>query len=260
MKILMNIISALLTAALLTVGVFGADAGEEYTAAESITAAVKITSGSLNVRSGGGTEYDIIGSLERGENVEVTESGGEWSKIVYGEGEGYVASRYISPLSGTDEDGAISLGVVSYKQYDQRWAWRRLGSSGYTVYRSGCTLTCYAMSESYRTGALYTPLAALSDCSFTSGGALYWSAVYTRYYGSDYLDMLRLLLEDGTPVLIEGKNISGGTHWVIVTGHEGGAVLSASGFTINDPGSETRATLYDFFADYPYYSKLVYYS
>ena len=55
---------------------------------------VKVTSG-LNVRSGAGTGYSVIGSLSNGTNVEIVETSGSWYKIKYGSGYGYVSKDYI---------------------------------------------------------------------------------------------------------------------------------------------------------------------
>lgn len=52
----------------------------------------------LNVRSGPGTDYSVIGSLAPRSIVSVTATRGNWSAIAYQGRTGYVASRYISPL------------------------------------------------------------------------------------------------------------------------------------------------------------------
>ena len=53
----------------------------------------------LNVRSGPSTAYLAIGSLQNGAQVEVTADTGEgWARILHGEGNGWVAMRYLQPL------------------------------------------------------------------------------------------------------------------------------------------------------------------
>ena len=51
----------------------------------------------LNVRSGAGTSYSIVGQLNRNTQVEVIEtvSNGSWSKISFGTGYAYVSSTYL---------------------------------------------------------------------------------------------------------------------------------------------------------------------
>ena len=53
-------------------------------------------SGALNVRSGAGTSYSVIGSLSNGANVEIVETSGSWYKIKYGSGYGYVSKDYVT--------------------------------------------------------------------------------------------------------------------------------------------------------------------
>jgi len=53
----------------------------------------------LNVRSGPSTGYPAIGGLQNGAQVEVTADTGEgWARILHGEGNGWVAMRYLQPL------------------------------------------------------------------------------------------------------------------------------------------------------------------
>ena len=52
----------------------------------------------LNVRTGPGTEYEVIGSFTRGVRIDVLEIANGWAKIVYAEGAdgiGYVSASYI---------------------------------------------------------------------------------------------------------------------------------------------------------------------
>ena len=56
---------------------------------------VKVNGG-LNVRSGAGTGYSVIGSLSNGSKVEIVETSGTWYKIKYGSGYGYVSKDYIT--------------------------------------------------------------------------------------------------------------------------------------------------------------------
>lgn len=50
----------------------------------------------LNVRSGYGTSYPVIGVLNSGDKVEIVESQNGWHKIKYNGGYGYVSGRYVS--------------------------------------------------------------------------------------------------------------------------------------------------------------------
>ncbi len=57
---------------------------------------VNISSGRLNVRGGPSINSDIIGSLNNGDKVNIAELENGWLKIRYGNGNGYVNSRFIN--------------------------------------------------------------------------------------------------------------------------------------------------------------------
>ena len=65
------------------------------------TGTVKV-SNSLNVRSGAGTSYSVLGSLSNGAKVEIVETSGTWYKIKYGSGYGYVSKDYITVSSSSN--------------------------------------------------------------------------------------------------------------------------------------------------------------
>lgn len=222
------------------------------------TASVNISSGTLNVRSGAGTGNKIIGSLKKGDNVFVLSAGSGWSKIVYnGTNTGYVNSSYLVSNSSYKE---ISLNVPSYKQNDSRWADVKVGSSGKTISQIGCATTAIAMMESYRQGKALTPDVMVKNLSYTSSGNVYWPSHYTVVTSSaNYLSKIYSQLSSGKPVLFGAKNSGGKQHWVVITGYTGGGSLTASGFTVNDPGSNTRTTLSQFLSSYPTFYKFFHY-
>jgi len=51
----------------------------------------------LNVRSGPGTEYEVIGGLLKGTEVRVTEIRNGWARIPFGEGFGWATMNYLKP-------------------------------------------------------------------------------------------------------------------------------------------------------------------
>ncbi len=228
----------------------------------SYAARVKTSGGNLNVRTGAGTSYSVRTSLPNGKTVVVLSKIGGWSKILYnGKSIGYVSSQYLTSSAPDTAVGnnAVRLSVVSYKQTDARWANVQLGSSGYTIGRSGCTTTALAMTESYRTGTTVTPAMMASRLTYAPAGWLYWPANYViSTNGTNYLQTVYNLLKSGKPVILGMQKASGSQHWVVVTGFTGGA-LTASNFIINDPGSNSRTTLSDFLSIYPNFYKIVYY-
>ena len=54
----------------------------------------------LNVRKGPGTNYDSIGKLYEGNTVSIVAKNGEWYKIKFGSGSGYVSNKYIKVSVG----------------------------------------------------------------------------------------------------------------------------------------------------------------
>lgn len=214
---------------------------------------------SLNVRSGPGTEYGVISWLNNGQYVVVLSSSGNWKRVLYnGTKIGYVSGTYLS--SGTSSSNtSVSLAVPSYKQTDSRWAYAQVGTSGSTIEKIGCSTTALAMSESYRTGTTIYPDEMENRLKYTAGGAVYWPSNYSAYTGGDYLKVTYDLLKSGKPVLIGLKNSYGSQHWVVATGYTGGSSLSASGFIVNDPGSNTRTALQQVIGSYPYFYKLMHY-
>jgi len=59
------------------------------------TGTVKVSS-TLNVRSGAGTQYKIVGSLKNGAKVTVLGKSGSWYEIKYGSITGYVSGQYLT--------------------------------------------------------------------------------------------------------------------------------------------------------------------
>ena len=60
----------------------------------------RVTASSLNIRSGPGTSHPVAGSLREGSTVAVLSEEGDWTRILQGDGTGYVYSAYLDKLSG----------------------------------------------------------------------------------------------------------------------------------------------------------------
>ena len=228
----------------------------------SKTATVKLTSGTLNVRSGAGTSYSRVASLSNGKVVVVLSTSNGWSRILYnGTKTGYVSSQYLSTGSSSSSSySAISLKVPNFKQTDSRWANVKIGSSGKTIAQIGCATTAIAMIESQRTGTTIYPDAMSKKLSYSSSGNVYWPSHYAVVTSSSgYLSGIYNQLKAGKPVLFGAKTSAGRQHWVVITGFTGGSSLTASRFTINDPGSNSRTNLQQFLNEYPVFYKYFYY-
>lgn len=67
----------------------------------SKTVQIKSADGNLNVRSGPGTSYSILGTLKTGDTASVVGVSGNWYKINYGSGYGYISSTYTADAAST---------------------------------------------------------------------------------------------------------------------------------------------------------------
>ena len=217
----------------------------------------KVTASSLNVRSGSSTSHKVIDKLSKNELVATLSLTNNFYKIIYdGSSVGYVHKNY---LTSTTTYGAINLNVVNYKQTDSRWANLRIGSSKYYVKDAGCLITSMSMSESYRRNITVTPKYIVNNFSFTSSGNMYWPSNYTTSTSSSYLTTIYNNLKNNKPTIIGAKKANGSMHFVIVKGFLASNSITKSSFIINDPGSNTRTTLSEFMAIYPYFYKIAYY-
>lgn len=216
-------------------------------------------SSSLLVRSSASSSASVIGRLSRGARISITGETNNWYQISYSGKKGYVNKAYVSfgEISSNGYE-SISLDVPLYHQYDSRWASVRIGSE--TLSSAGCVTTCLAMIQEYRTGSTCTPAMMVGKLSYTSSGSVYWPSATTQYTGSNYMTVIYQQLAAGNPVIIGAKYSNGAQHYVVVTGYNGSSSsLSASGFTVNDPGHGGTKTLQAFLARTPQFYKLVYY-
>lgn len=79
----------------------------------------------VNVRSGPGTQYSVIGSYQKGATVTVMDNANEdWAKINYGETVGYMSRRYIDfkePLP--DEQSGMENSGSQWSEAGSFWDW-----------------------------------------------------------------------------------------------------------------------------------------
>lgn len=239
-------------------GQYGYCHADYITPVQGTPATVTTQSQPLNVRSGPGTSYQRLTSLPKGEVVIRLSTSGGWSRVLYsGIKTGYVSTEYLS--SETSVNAGISLSVPYFKQADSRWANTAIGTSGKTMAQIGCATTAIAMLESYRTGTTITPDAMSKKLNYTSSGNVYWPSNFVAVTDSSgYLNGVYQQLKQGKPVLFGAKKSSGTQHWVVITGFSGGSI-TASNFTIRDPGTDSRVNLQQFLNSYPIFYKYFYY-
>lgn len=86
-----------------------------YAVSRAAQVGVVTVNSTLNVRSGPGTTYDIIGSIAKGTTVTILAEENGWYKINYGQKEGYVSKDYIKLQegdSGTTADSGVDEAYV----------------------------------------------------------------------------------------------------------------------------------------------------
>ena len=219
---------------------------------------VKLSSGTLRVRSTASTNGTIKDSLTMNTPVTVLSVTDGFARSIYhGHKIGYVSRNYLTSDKPEYTYKAIRLSVPDYKQTDPRWSGVTLGSSGQSIGRIGCATTALAMTESYRTGTVIYPHQMAKRLSYTSGGAVYWPTSYNVSTSQGYLPTIYNALLQGKPVIVGAKKSNGGQHYVVVTGIKSTTTLTADAFYINDPGSTSRTTLSQFFSAYPYFYKIL---
>ena len=133
--------------------------------------------GALNVRSGAGTSYSVIGSLSNGAKVEIVETSGSWYKIKYGSGYGYVSKDYVT-VSSSSNSGSTDSGNSNNGSSNN-------GSSSSTTTQSGTIKVNGALNVRSGAGTSYSVIGSLSNGAKveiveTSGS---W---YKIKYGSGY--------------------------------------------------------------------------
>ena len=65
-----------------------------------------VSRGNLHVRSGAGTEFDVIGKLVSKDTVHVLKMEGTWAQVEFDGKQAYVSKKYIMPLRGTKQQSA----------------------------------------------------------------------------------------------------------------------------------------------------------
>jgi len=197
-------------------------------------------------------------------NVPGTYTLNVWAKDVNGVG----GSRPLAQMTliveeEPETETRILAGVPDMKQYDSRWSEVYINPANTNNLRTigavGCTLTCVAITESYRTGTTITPLQLRDQLSF-SGNSLYWptnyktltisSGFYTALDTQEGLQEIYDCINSGRPAIVCGNRSNGTSHWVVVYGYKDldPDNMQASCFLIRDPGY-SRTRLDQHFAD-----------
>ncbi len=108
--------------------------------------------------------------------------------------------------------------MQSYSQRDPRWANLKLGTSGLTIGRYGCTTTGIADLSTYF-GDNLTPYQIANLIQYTAGGLILWDTCHFQTFGFWFREQSRVdrniqnALAD--PKLAVLLNVAHGSHWVV---------------------------------------------
>ena len=126
-----------------------------------------VTATTLNVRSGAGTSYSVLGSLSKGTKVEVISTTNVWSKINYNGSIGYVSSQYLSSSSTDSSTSTTSSSVnkvisLAKSLLGKSYVWGAQGPStfdcsGFTyyVFKNAANITLPRVSQDQSTYGTY---------------------------------------------------------------------------------------------------------
>ena len=150
------------------------DGGYDYVE-DTVSTTMYATTG-VNIRSGPGTKYSIVGGLNRGDRVTKIGKSGNWTKISWGSGSAYVYSKYLqgSCVSGGSGSGWYQPAPSSYTRYTTSLLNVRTGPD-----------TSYSSLGTVGQGQSVTCVGTSGDWTKIIWGGNY-GYVYTAYLSSTY--------------------------------------------------------------------------
>lgn len=158
--------------------VYGSYVGNYATITQYVTATT------LNVRSGAGTSYSVLGSLSKGTKVEVISTTNGWSKINYNGSIGYVSSQYLSSSSTDSSTSTTSSSVnkvisLAKSLLGKSYVWGAQGPStfdcsGFTyyVFKNAANITLPRVSQDQSTYGTY-----VSKSNLKAGDLIFFDTV-----------------------------------------------------------------------------------
>lgn len=79
-----------------------------------------VATSSVNVRTGPGTSYRVVDTLQRGERVDVIDRAGSWCEVDKSGPNGWVACNYLASSSAYYDDEDDYYGDEDYYYYDDQ--------------------------------------------------------------------------------------------------------------------------------------------
>ena len=90
----------------------------------------------LNVRSGPGTQFPVIGSIPDGQTVDVANCSGAWCQVSFGGGTGYASQNYLEIGGAVAPGPAVAVSPYVYDDDDYDYGYTYGPSSDFTPARA----------------------------------------------------------------------------------------------------------------------------
>jgi hypothetical protein len=136
----------------------------------------------LNLRSGPGISFDVIGAMPAGSDVRVLNCGPSWCRVVWNDTTGFASRRFISS-GGPVYAASPATGVVA-PRYDYGYGYAQTRSSSWAPspgvgYGYAASSTTAVVAPSYDSGYAQTRSSSWAP----NPGVGYGGWGYSRYYG-----------------------------------------------------------------------------
>ena len=191
---LKKLIAAVLTATMLLFAV------PALAATTTQAAQYRIATTNVNVRTGPGTKYSLLGYLAKGETVQKTGVSGNWTQVKYNNQTAYVSSTYLTAYTGsgggTSNPGTSLLyaAVATAVRSGPSTAYRAIGymDAGDSItYLGVYNGSWYQVQLGVNVGYVYAPdMRVYGSGSSTTGGTVYATSsvpVYSSTSTAAYL-------------------------------------------------------------------------
>jgi len=191
---------------------------------------IRVTTASLNLRSGPGTSYSIIRVMPKGATVSVLSVSGSWAKVIYSGITGYASIAYLTPVSTTTMYTTANLNMrtgpgtnysiirvipkgAAVTVLSMSGGWARVSYGGSTGYTSAAYLTSSVTSNDIRItteelnlrsgpGTTYSIIAVMPKGSKVTVLSVSGSWARVSYNGKTGYAHTGYLVKEGTAVSI----------------------------------------------------------
>ena len=155
----------------------------------SASGTTMVATANVNVRTGPGTNYSILGSLTKGTTITKVGTSGSWTKVVFNGSYAYVSSAYLSVYSGGSSSSTDTTMVATANVNVRSGPGTNYSILGFLT--KGTTITKTGTSGSW-TKVVYKGSTAYVHSAYLN--------VYSGSGGSSSSDTLLYAIEDDVPI------------------------------------------------------------